>query len=73
MTLVDIVIIVVIILISFFGGWILNSLIGKKSLATAKKKAEVIIQDAVSEIENSKKEKIEIIFNFSFEVLTNYY
>jgi ribonucrease Y len=58
MTLVDIVIIFVIILISSFGGWTLNGLIGKKSLITARKKAESIVQDATSEIENLKKEKL---------------
>ncbi len=33
-------------------------MLGKKSLATAKKKAESIVQDAQSDIENLKKEKI---------------
>jgi len=58
MSFTDIVIIFVIILISFFLGWLLNSLLGKKSLSTAKKKSEAIILDAQSEIENVKKEKI---------------
>ena len=58
MSFADIVIIFVSIFIFLVLGWFLNSLLGKKSLATAKKKAESIIQDAQSDIENFKKEKI---------------
>ncbi|KAA3617903.1 MAG: ribonuclease Y [Calditrichaeota bacterium] len=54
----DIVVIFVIFIVSFFLGWLINSLLGKRSLTTAKKKAETIIQDAQSDIENLKKEKI---------------
>lgn len=58
MTLVDASILLFFILISFSAGWFLNSIVGKRSLATAKKKAESIIADAKSDVENLKKEKI---------------
>ncbi len=58
MSTTDIIIVFIISFISFLTGWILNSVIGKRSLATAKKKAESILQDAQSDIENLKKEKL---------------
>lgn len=58
MTLVDVVVLLIFVLISFTAGWFLNSVIGKRSLATARKKAESIINDARADVENLKKEKI---------------
>ena len=57
MTLVDIVIILVIVSVSFFAGWLFNSVIGKKSLAVANKKAETILRDAEADVDNLKKGK----------------
>jgi len=46
-------------IVVFFGlGWILNSYTGKKSLNQAKAKAELLIENATTESENLKKEKL---------------
>lgn len=58
MTIIEISLLLIFSAIAFGFGWFLNSTIGKKSLITAKKKAEEIINDANSEVESLKKEKI---------------
>jgi len=58
MTLIGLIIILIAVLVSFIAGWVLNSLIGKKSLATAKVKVESLLQDAKSDADALKKEKI---------------
>jgi len=46
-------------IVVFFGlGWILNSYTGKKSLYQAKTKAELLLENATTESENLKKEKL---------------
>jgi len=46
-------------MVIFFGlGWILNSFIGKKSLNQSKAQAEIILENALTESENLKKEKL---------------
>ncbi len=46
-------------IVVFFGlGWILNSYTGKKSLDQAKTKAELLLENATTESENLKKEKL---------------
>jgi len=46
-------------IVVFFGlGWILNSYTGKKSLNQAKTKADLLIENATTESENLKKEKL---------------
>lgn len=49
---------IVAIVVSFGVGWILNSYLGKKSLNQAKAKAELLLDNAVSESDNLKKEKL---------------
>lgn len=51
--------VLIVAIIIFFGlGWILNSYTGKKSLNQAKLKAELLLENATSESENLKKEKL---------------
>lgn len=54
------VIIIGIILIAgaFFIGWVSNSFFSRKTIHSAKKEAELILQDAREEAENEKKEKL---------------
>lgn len=58
MTIENLIIYSVIIIVSLIMGWLLNSMLGKRNIAEAKKKAELIIQDAGSEVENLKREKL---------------
>ncbi len=44
--------------IFFFIGWILNSKIGKNSIASAKERAQKIIEDAEKDAKHIKKEKL---------------
>lgn len=58
MAIEDLMIIIGIIVISIVAGWFLNSIAGKKSYVSARKKADQIIQETNAEIENLKKEKM---------------
>ncbi len=54
----QIIIFVVLISLGFTIGWFANAALGKRSLATAKKKAESLMSEAQAEIEGLKKEKL---------------
>lgn len=58
MTTGDFLIVSIIIFVSFLVGWIVNSLIGKKSVSDAKKKTETLLSDAKIEVDNLKREKL---------------
>ena len=49
---------VFVIALCFYLGWILNSKIGKKSLASAEEKAKQILKDSEKEVNNLKREKL---------------
>lgn len=49
---------VVVIIIFFYLGWMMNSKIGKKSIATAEDEAKKIMADAEKESRNLKREKL---------------
>jgi len=46
------------VLFGFAAGWIINSLLGKRGLLSAKKESERILLDAKEEAESEKKEKL---------------
>jgi ribonuclease Y len=58
MTTENFLIITAVILVSFIAGWLINSFIGKKNVTEARKKAALILQDAQTEVENLKREKL---------------
>ncbi len=58
MALIDVLILLVVAVLFFGIGWFVNASAGKKNLTTARKKAELILQDAAAEGENQKKEKL---------------
>ena len=45
---------VVVIIVFFYLGWIMNSKVGKKSVATAEEQAKRIIDDAEKDAKNIK-------------------
>ncbi len=58
MNFLETVLFLIAIIISFFAGWFINSFFGKNSLSKSKQKAQSIIQEAQTESDNLKKEKI---------------
>lgn len=54
----EIVLFIILLAVGFLAGWLTNAALGKRSLATARKKAESIISEAETEIEGLKKEKL---------------
>ena len=50
--------IVVVVIVFFYLGWMLNSKIGKKSIATAEEQAKKILDDAEKDAKTIKKEKL---------------
>jgi len=49
---------VVVIIVFFYLGWMMNSKIGKKSVATAEDQAKKILDDAEKDAKNIKREKL---------------
>lgn len=54
----EIVIWIVIAVGGFFAGWLINSFLGEKSVSSAKKSSDQLLQDAKAEIENLKQEQL---------------
>ena len=52
------IVVVVAIILSFFLGWLINSKVGKSSLANAKEQANKILEEAEKESKNLKREKL---------------
>lgn len=50
--------IAVVLVAMFYMGWLLNSKVGKKSIASAEERAKAIINDAEKEANNIKREKL---------------
>ncbi|MDO8550975.1 MAG: Rnase Y domain-containing protein, partial [Ignavibacteria bacterium] len=49
---------IVLVVVFFYLGWMFNSRIGKKSIASAEERAKQIINDAQKESNNLKREKL---------------
>ena len=49
---------VVLVVVFFYLGWLFNSKIGKKSIASAEERAKLILEDAQKESNNLKREKL---------------
>jgi ribonuclease Y len=50
--------VIVLVVLFFYLGWMFNSKIGKKSIASAEERAKQIISDAQKEANNTKREKL---------------
>ncbi|MEJ2615501.1 MAG: Rnase Y domain-containing protein, partial [Ignavibacteriaceae bacterium] len=50
--------VIVLVALFFYFGWVFNSRIGKKSIASAEERAKQVINDAQKEANNIKREKL---------------
>jgi len=50
--------VIVLVVLFFYLGWMFNSKIGKKSIASAEERAKQIISEAQKESNNTKREKL---------------